>query len=75
MQVQVKLMGMLKPHAPPDGKLDLPTDATIRDVLTRLSVEPQSIAVCSVNGRLVRHFDHPLQDGDELTILPPVGGG
>ena len=75
MQITVKLMGMLKDRAPTDGTLELSVGATILDVLTALEIEPETVQVFTVNGSLVRDKSHELHEGDELTVLPPVGGG
>lgn len=75
MEIQLKLMGMLKEKTPEDGKLDLPEGATIATVLERLGVQEGTVKVFTLNGDLVRDPTHPLSEGDELTVLPPVGGG
>lgn len=75
MRIKVKLMGMLKDHTPERGELDLPEDATIGLVLQRLSMEGETIQAFSVNGSIEKSRDRQLADGDELVVLPPVGGG
>jgi len=75
MQIDLKLMGVLKPKTPQDGRLELPDSATIKDALLALEIPLDSVQVFTVNGKLVRDKNHTLNDGDDLTILPPVGGG
>ncbi|MFT5527103.1 MAG: molybdopterin converting factor small subunit [Pirellulaceae bacterium] len=75
MKIQLKLMGMLKDQTPPSGALELNADATITDALIALEVPVESIHVFMVNGTLERDKARVLADGDELTVLPPVGGG
>jgi molybdopterin converting factor small subunit len=76
MRLRVKLMGMLKQRTPPGGVLELDCQpATIRRALEALGIPGAGAHVFSVNGALQKDPDHPLQDGDELTVLPPVGGG
>ncbi len=75
MRIKLKIMGTLKKKEPPDNTLELTADATITDALTALQIPHESVQVFTVNGQLVRQLDHPLVDGDQLTILPPVGGG
>lgn len=75
MEIQVKLMGVLKDRTPSGGLLDVPPDATVADVLRQLDIEQEAVALCTINGQLVREPTRSLGPGDELTILPPVGGG
>ena len=75
MRVKVKLMGMLKDRSPEGDQLDLADDATIADVLAELNIDHQAIQAFSINGSIEREPSTKLSDGDELIVLPPVGGG
>jgi sulfur carrier protein ThiS len=75
MEIAVKLMGLLRDKAPPQGKIQIPEGATIADALAALDIPADSVQVFTVNGKLERNQQRPLAGGDELTILPPVGGG
>ena len=68
-------MGLLKDRTPPEGRLTLATAATIADALATLQIPRESVQVFSVNGALVHDPSPTLTEGDELTVLPPVGGG
>ena len=74
MRIQLKLMGVLKSKTPADG-LELPDGATVEDALRALDIASQSVQVFTVNGSLERNRDRALADGDELSVIPPVGGG
>jgi len=59
--------------------LDLPEGATVGDAVARLAALPGLAAelprcAFAVGDALVRR-SHPLSDGMELAILPPVSGG
>ena len=62
------------------GSLDLPSGATVRDLLDRCrALHPDHAALWSsiavaVNREYVP-ATHPLADGDEIALLPPVSGG
>ena len=75
MEIKIKLMGMLAGQTPQDGKLQLPDDATIENALIAVDVPVERIAAFSVNGSLFNDRQHVLASVDELTVLPPVGGG
>jgi sulfur carrier protein ThiS len=75
MNIQLKLMGELKKRTPADGKLCMPSGATIEDVLRVLHLPPERAYVFSVNQQLILGRRHALTSGDELTIIPPVAGG
>ncbi len=68
-------MGVLKDKAPPDGSLELTEGASIEDALRALEIPVDSVQVFTVNGSLVRDRGHSLTADDDLTVLPPVGGG
>ena len=68
-------MGMLKDKVPSDGALELKDNASIRDALIALGIPVESVQVFQVNGQLERDNSRELADNDELTVLPPVGGG
>ena len=74
-QIRIKLMGMLKEKMSRDGKLELPSAATIEDALRVLDIPIDSVQVFTVNGVLQRKRETPIKDGDELAVFPPVGGG
>ena len=75
MQIRLKLMGMLKAKTPAGGALEVADGATIEDVLRALEIAPQTIRVFTVNGQFERNRSRALAPNDELSAIPPVGGG
>lgn len=75
MQIRLKLMGMLKAKMPATGALEVADGATIDDVLRALEIAPQTIRVFTVNGEFERDRSRVLAPNDELSAIPPVGGG
>ena len=75
MQIRVKLMGMLKEKAPEGDVIELSDESSIEDALGVMDIPVESVQIFSVNGKLVRDRTRTLQPDDELTVLPPVGGG
>ncbi len=75
MRIRLKLMGMLKSRTPEGGALEVADGATIEDVLRALAIAPQTTRVFTVNGQFERDCGRALAPNDELTVIPPVGGG
>jgi len=75
MRIRLKLMGMLKARTPAGGEIEVADGATIEDVLHALGIPPQTLRVFTVNGRFERDRGRALAANDELTVIPPVGGG
>ncbi len=76
MQVEVRLFAALREAAGAGRRtLQLPEDATIGDVWSalQLGAEPSGL-VYAVN-RAYAERAHPLADGDEVAVIPPVSGG
>ena len=75
MELRVKLMGALKAKAPPGDRLSLADGTTIAGVLRALDIPDTHVQIVMVGGRPQPNRESVVHDGDELTILPPVGGG
>ena len=79
MKVKVKLFATLRDHYPDLGigeamEVELPDGADVAKLVERLRLPSDQVKIVFVNG-IVRQPSHPLADGDEVGIFPPVGGG
>lgn len=79
IDVQVKLFATLRRHFPKLGigeamTVALPDKSTVRQLLKEMNLPDDQIQVVFVNGT-VQKREYPLNDGDEIGIFPPVGGG
>jgi molybdopterin converting factor small subunit len=79
MEVQVKLFATLRRYYPDlalGERMDvaLPAGATVGALIDQLELPHAEVKIVFVNG-LVREREHPLEEGDEVGIFPPVGGG
>lgn len=79
MTIQVKLYATLRKHLPdvPLGEktqIEVPKDATIKDVLKILNVPEKDAKIILVNGNRKKKTD-PIQENDLVVIFPPIGGG
>jgi molybdopterin converting factor small subunit len=79
MQITVKLFASLSRFSPgglpaSPFEINLPDSATVMDLVDQLGIPPEETKVTFVNG-LIRDLDWVLQQGDEVGIFPPIGGG
>lgn len=77
--VHVKLFATLRQYRPGLGigeafPVELPDGATVADLIQTLGLPQGEVKVVFVNA-LFREPEHVLDDGDEVGIFPPVGGG
>ena len=79
MQIEVKLYANFQEYLPPGSdkyscRLDLADGATVGQILKILKIPESHPLIALVNG-LHRQMEDPLQQGDVLSIFPPVAGG
>ncbi|MBL7062594.1 MAG: MoaD/ThiS family protein [Anaerolineae bacterium] len=77
--VHAKLFATLRRHYPHLGigepmEVELPDGATVGQLVDHLRLPAAQVKVVFVNS-IIREKNHPLADGDEVGIFPPVGGG
>lgn len=75
IRIRVRARGHLA-RCPQEDAADLalPPGSRVRDVLAALDISWGEVGVIAVNGRLGDE-ETVLNDGDELEILAPIGGG
>jgi molybdopterin converting factor small subunit len=74
VKVSVKLFASLRQIGPERQLLELPDGTTIAQVVRAVGIPPTIRLLRIVNGEH-RPEDHPLRDGDELALFPPIAGG
>lgn len=79
MKIKLKLFANLRQFLPgvmvgEAVEVDLPMPFTLGDLATRLKLPPDQVKICFVNG-IICELDQELNDGDEVGIFPPIGGG
>lgn len=74
MEVNVKLFATLRDGRFKEKSVELANDSRVSDVISKCDLPLEEIAISMVNGRDVEN-DHQLQNGDTVSLFPPVGGG
>ncbi len=75
MPVRVIPVGVLRPSPSKDDIVfEAACGQTVHEMLRRLAIEPDLVAMVLINGRQVPK-DTVLRDGDLVKLIPFVGGG
>lgn len=79
MTVKVRLYATLRRYMPSvelgkSVEIQVPDGATVGVLLDVLSIPRDEMRTCYVAG-LYRGIEHPLQEGDDVALFPPIGGG
>lgn len=74
MQVNVKLFASLREGRFKAQTTDLENNSRVIDVLEKYDLPLEEVAICLVNGRDADN-EHMLNNGDTISLFPPVGGG
>ncbi|MDF2519874.1 MAG: molybdenum cofactor biosynthesis protein MoaD [Clostridia bacterium] len=74
MQVNVKLFASLREGRFKTEVVDFDSNSRVIDVMNKYELPPEEVAICLVNGRDADN-EHVLQNGDTVSLFPPVGGG
>jgi sulfur-carrier protein len=79
MRVSVRAYASLRRHLPGISlgeavPVELPAESSVERALSIVGIPAGEVKLCFVNGR---HADltRQLEDGDEVGVFPPIGGG
>lgn len=72
VHVEIRLYGA--GGRPAAQQVALPDGSCIRELLAWLALPEAEVGIVLVN-REDASFDTPLQEGDRVTLIPPIGGG
>jgi MoaE-MoaD fusion protein len=76
MRIRVRLFAGLRERVGTgENEMELPAGARASDVWELLQIGPEPDGLAYALNREYVDRDHPLADGDELAIIPPVSGG
>ncbi len=77
MRINVDLQAYLdqySPHAQSAFDFELPDGSQVKDLIATLGI-PYEVASVVIVGKTVATMAQPLQEGDSVTVIPPLAGG
>ncbi len=74
MEIAVHLLATLRQDRFRSRTMTVPPGSTLVDLCERLSMQPGEVAIFLVNGSTTSR-DRVFQPGDEVALLPAIGGG
>jgi sulfur carrier protein len=73
LQVTVKLFADLREGRFEEKTAEVANQSRVTDVVQSLNIPPDQVKICLVNGR-DSDADYVVQNGDTVSLFPPVGG-
>lgn len=74
MSICVKLFATLRENRDKKLDYDYKNGITPKDIILRLNIELDDVAILLING-IYSPSEQELEDGDVVSLFPPVGGG
>ena len=74
MKVKIKLFATLRNYGPEEQEVELPEHSTLEDAIRLLNL-PEKIPLLKIVNGEHRTLAHPLKEGDEIALFPPIAGG
>lgn len=74
MEVEVRLFATFREGREKKQKIKISENTTILDIIKILNIDENEVAIMLLNGR-DGNSDRMLNDGDVISLFPPVGGG
>ena len=74
MHIKVRLFATLRNGREKEYLMDFNKFKTAKDIINSLEIHAKDVAILLING-MDRPLDYMIQEGDTISIFPPVGGG
>jgi molybdopterin converting factor small subunit len=74
MQITVRLFATFRDGRDKVINMEHEVGATVQDIVDKLAIKRSEVAILLINGRDGK-IDSSLNDGDIVSLFPPVGGG
>ena len=74
VKVEVRLFATLRQGRGKTQLMEVKEDTTIADILKVLNIDENEVAIMLLNGK-DGPSDRQVNDGDVISLFPPIGGG
>ena len=74
MEIEVRLFATFRQGREKIQKIKIRENTTILDILNIIDIKEEEVAIMLLNGR-DGTSDRIVEDGDIVSLFPPVGGG
>lgn len=74
MKIEIRLFATFRQGREKKQFLEFEENTTVEDVLKKLDIGKDEVAILLINGR-DGSVERKLEDGDVISMFPPVGGG
>ena len=74
MEIEVRLFATFRQGREKIQKIKIRENTPILDILNIIDIKEEEVAIMLLNGRDATS-DRIVQDGDVVSLFPPVGGG
>lgn len=74
LQIKVKLFATFRDGRGKEVFYDVEPRTEVKDILKKLEIKEEEVAILLINGR-DGQFNSQLNEGDYISLFPPVGGG
>ena len=74
MEIQIRLFAGLREYARHGDKVELEDGKEVLDLIERLGIPPEKVAIILVNGRHAREHQR-LHNGETVSLFPAIAGG
>jgi molybdopterin converting factor small subunit len=76
IEVTVKFFAMLREYGPAKETITIPKDSKIKLLFKKYQIPKEAWqTIIIINGKPHNNLDTVLQNGDIVSIFPPIGGG
>ncbi len=74
MKVKVRLFATLREDRGKEVEVEGKAGMTGKGLIDQMEISEEDVAIFLINGKDGK-LEYPIQDGDVISIFPPVGGG